>query len=359
MQDSVTGNPPTRSQPGQGFEETELERRGLRLETKAPVTGAVSLGECIAAGLGDGTVRLFRPGLEHTVTQAHEGVVLCMAAAGDHLLTGGDDGRFLRVSPDGVVDEIANFGTKWVDCVASSQGHYACSSGRKAHVWSIGQTKATVLEHESTVGGLAFDTHGQRLAVAHYGGVTLWQRKERGWKSTKLVWKGFHGAVTFSPDGKYIITSMQENALHGWRLRDKGDLAMAGYPAKIKSFAWVGDTPHLATSGADEAICWPFDGKDGPLGRAPVCVAYGGKQIATCVNALSKENAVFAGFRDGAVLLAELDETKDAIVLKGSTGAEVTAIAVTSSLSYVLVGDQKGHILWTPLRARDRHAKTA
>ena len=71
----------------------------------------------------------------------------------------------------------------------------------------------------------------------------------------------------------------------------------------------------------------------------------------------SKENAVFAGFRDGAVLLAELDETKDAIVLQGSTGAEVTAIAVTASLSFVLVGDHKGHILWAPFRARDRHAK--
>jgi WD40 repeat protein len=108
--------------------------------------------------------------------------------------------------------------------------------------------------------------------------------------------------VTFSPDGKYIVTAMQENALHGWRLRDKGELEMSGYPAKIKSFAWIGDAPHLATSGANEAIYWLFDGKDGPLGRAPICVADGGKQIATCVQALSEENAVFAGFCNGAVL---------------------------------------------------------
>ena len=110
------------------------------------------------------------------------------------------------------------------------------------------------------MGGLAFGAKGQRLAVAHYGGVTLWERGKRRWKSSIFAWKGFHGAVTFSPDGKYLVTAMQENALHGWRLRDKGNLAMAGYPAKIKSFTWVGDTPYLATSGADEAICWPFDG---------------------------------------------------------------------------------------------------
>ena len=234
----------------------------------------------------------------------------------------------------------------------------ACSSGRTAHVWSKGQPQAILLEHVSTVGGIAFDAKGKRLAVAHYGGVTLWERRERRWKSWKLVWKGFHGAVTFSPDGKYVVTAMQEKALHGWRLRDKGDLAVAGYPAKIKSFAWIGDTPHLATSGADEAICWPFDGTHGPLDRSPVCVAHGGKQVATCVQALAKENAVFAGFRDGAVLLAELDESKDAIVLKGSKGAEVTAIAETDTLSHLLVGEEKGHILWAPLRTKDKHAKS-
>ena len=87
-------------------------------------------------------------------------------------------------------------------------------------------------------------------------------------------------------------------------------------------------------------------------------MAHGGKQVATCVQALAKENAVFAGFRDGAVLLAELDESKDAIVLKGSKGAEVTAIAVTDTLSHLLVGDEKGHILWAPLRTKDTNAKS-
>lgn len=358
MQGSVTADLPRRTPRRQGFDETELERRGTRLETGAPVTGAVAAGDLVAVGFGDGSVRLFRPGFAPIVAKAHRGVVLCMAADGDHVLTGGDDGRFLRISPDGTVEEVASFGTRWVDCVASSPGLRACSSGRAVHVWSARQPKAAVLEHASTVGGLAFDAKGKRLAVAHYGGATVWVRGERRWKSSKLVWKGFHGAVTFSPDGKFLVTAMQENALHGWRLRDKGDMAMPGYPAKVKSFAWVGDAPHLATSGADEAICWPFDGKDGPLGRAPVCVAHGGKQIATCVQALPRERAVFAGFRDGAVLLAELDESKDAIVLRGSTGAEVTAIAVSASLSHVLIGDAKGHVLWSPLWAGDPKARS-
>ena len=358
MQDSLTSEPTLNQRRRPSFEETELERRATKFNFGAPVTGSVTIGDSVAVGFGDGNVRIFREGVGYSTTKAHAGVVLCMATDGEDIFTGSDDGKFLRISSDNTVEEIASFGTKWVDCVAVIDGKYACSSGGKAHVWSKGQKGPSVLEHSSTVGGMAFDAKGKRLAVAHYGGVTIWEAKERRWKSSKLIWKGFHGAVCFSPDGKYVVTAMQENALHGWRLRDKGDLAMSGYPAKVKSFAWVGNTPYLVTSGANEAICWPFDGKDGPMGRAPVCVAPSKKQIATCVQALTTESAVFAGFRDGSVLLAEIDESKEPIVIKGSSGSAITGISLTSSLSHVLVGDEEGNVLWSTLWAGEMNAKS-
>ena len=330
---------------------TELERRAKNYDFAAPVTSTASIAETIVVGFGDGSVRLFQAGHEPKLIKAHEGVVLCMAVNQSYIFTGGDDGKFLRISLSGDVEEIANFGSRWVDCVAATSEAYACSSDRATHVWSRKGSKASVLEHNSTVGGLAFDSKGKRLAVAHYGGVTVWEPNERRWKSKKLIWKGFHSSVTFSPDDKYIITIMQENALHGWRIRDKADLAMAGYPTKIKSFDWVGETPYLATSGADAAICWPFDRKDGPLGRAPVCVADGEKQLSTYVCSLSEENAVFAGFKNGEVLLAEIDESKDSIVLKNATNREITAISLTKSLSHILIGDEGGHVLWAALWA--------
>ena len=122
---------------------------------------------------------------------------------------------------------------------------------------------------------------------------------------------------------------------------------MPGYPSKIKSFAWAGDLPYLVTSGADEAIAWPFDGKDGPVGRKPVCVGHNENELVTYVHTLPGNNAVFAGFQNGAVHLAELDETKEAVVISGPTGAEVTAIVVTGR--YLLVGDAKGNVLWANL----------
>ena len=94
------------------------------------------------------------------------------------------------------------------------------------------------------------------------------------------------------------------------------------------------------------------------MGRPPVCVANGGKQISTYVHALPEEKAVIAGFRDGAVLLAEIVENKEPIVLKGSSGNEITAIALTSGLSHILIGDTKGNILWTTLWAGETNVKS-
>ena len=336
----------------QGFAETQLERQALAVEAGAPVTGAIPSGTSVAAGFGDGVVRFFRPDEPPIAVKAHSGPVLGLAAddTSGSVFSGGDDGRFLRVSPDGTIEELANFGTRWVDCVAAAPGYYACSSGRTAHVWRAGETSAKVFEHPSTVGGLAFDAKARRLAVAHYGGATVWERGERRWKSSKLVWKGSHGAVAFSPDGKYLVTAMQENALHGWRLRDKADMRMSGYPAKVKSFTWVGDAPYLATSGADEAICWPFDGKDGPMGRAPATCAYGGKQLCTAVTGLVGHNGVLAGFADGSVLAGRvsIESDEEDFVVKGSNGTPVTALAITPQ-AWLFVGDEGGRALWMRL----------
>ena len=190
--------------------------------------------------------------------------------------------------------------------------------------------------------------------MAHYGGATIWERGDRRWKSSKLLWKGSHGAAVFSPDGKYLVTTMQENALHGWRLRDKADMRMSGYPAKVKSFTWVGDAPYLATSGADEAICWPFDGKDGPMGRAPATCAYGGKQLCTAVTGLVGHNGVIAGFADGSVLAGRIsfENDQEDFVVKGSSGAAIATLVITQQ-AWLFIGDEAGRVLWIQLGGGD------
>ena len=75
--------------------------------------------------------------------------------------------------------------------------------------------------------------------------------------------------MTWSPNGKYVVTVMQENALHGWRLRDKADMRMSGYPTKPRAVDWVGTGPHLVTSGADQVVCWPVSSQGRADGKGP------------------------------------------------------------------------------------------
>ena len=202
------------------LDKTKFEQRGIEFKLGIPVTTAVSVGNSIAVGFGDGSVRIFTSGQSSDAIKAHKGIVLCMSKDGNHILTGGDDGRFLKISLDGVVKEIGNFGTRWVDNVTANYGSLVCSSGKIVYLWSPNNKEPKLFEHNSTVGGIAFDTKGKRLAVSRYDGVTLWKKDyTKKWVSSNLIWKGSHNKVSFSPDGKYLVTSMQENAIRCWRLK--------------------------------------------------------------------------------------------------------------------------------------------
>lgn len=327
---------------------TAIERAGRRFVFDAVPVAVVTVGDTAVTAWGDGALRAFRPGAEPEVLAVHRGAILSLAAeASGAILTGGDDGRFCRVTPDGV-EELAAFPRKWVDHVAAGPaGVIACSAGREVHLWD--GARREVLRAPSTVGGLAFDRKGARLAVAHYGGVTLWSREKRGWKAKPLNWAGSHTAVNFSPDDRFLMTRMQENALHGWRLRDRADLRMSGYPAKVRGWAWAGALPWLATTGADQAILWPFDGAQGPLGRAPLQIGWGGGGLVTAVCALPGHEAVLAGYASGAVIFAETDPIAEPRVVSGPTGAAVSLLAVTPASGSLLVADEAGRVLWAPL----------
>ena len=77
---------------------TDPKVNGVQQRTGAPVVSASTIGEVIVVTSGDGSLRLFQPDKDPLVFGIHEGVILSMAREPRYLLTGGEDGRFLRVS---------------------------------------------------------------------------------------------------------------------------------------------------------------------------------------------------------------------------------------------------------------------
>lgn len=268
------------------------------------VIEASFLGNSAAFALGDGTVRLVA-GVAAESVKVHAGAILSAVRTldGERLITGGDDGLVAATDAAGTVERVAERPKKWIDQLAAGpQGAIAFGVGREAIVRLANGSEKSFAE-QRTIGGLAFAPKGFRLAVARYEGVTL------RWINTaapalSLEWKGAHTGVMFSPDGKYVISTMQENSLHGWRIPEGGHLRMSGYPAKPKSLSWSAKGKYLASSGSEAAILWPFLTKEGPQGKQPLQLGARSTMV-TRVACHPKEEIVAIGYADGAVGLAE------------------------------------------------------
>ncbi|HLJ70249.1 MAG TPA: WD40 repeat domain-containing protein [Roseiarcus sp.] len=304
----------------------------------APVTAAAFIGGAPALALGDGAVLIGDPGAPKRVDAHPEGAILVAASDGERLIAGGDDGRVVAVSPDGSSEQIADEKGRWIDALASKGGAIAWAAGRDARVRdAAGAIKSYAAP--STVRGLAFLPKGYRLALAHYNGVSLWFPNAAA-APTLLEWKGSHLDVTASPDGRFIVSSMQEDALHGWRVADSRNMRMTGYPKKTRSLSWSHDGHWLATSGADACVVWPFRDKDGPMGKAPR--ETGVRQAKVSQVAFHPRALVVAiGYEDGFILLCRLGDAAE-IFVRGPGDGAVTALAWDASGARLLFGLDSG-----------------
>ena len=336
-----------------------LESRGTSRELGAFVVGAAfdRSGTTAAFGLGDGTVRLAgRDGAAPWATvQAHDGAVLSMAAdTRPGFVTGGDDGRFLRIGIDGGMAEIARFGSKWVEQVAvhsdAKGGVLACAVGKAAHVFTADGAPLKVLAHPSTVTGLAFDGRGKRIAASHYNGCTLWFIAAKVDTPRLMEWKGSHTGVILHPAAEAVVTSMQENSLHGWRLEDGQHMRMSGYPSKTESLSFSRSGKWLASSGAESIVLWPFFG-GGPMGKAPTELAGGDNVTCTRVACHPQHEAVAAGFSDGLVALADITTGRILPVAPPGNGT-VSALAWNADGTRLAFGTETGFAALIDFAAR-------
>jgi WD40 repeat protein len=319
--------------------ENSLTDKVTPIEAGAPVTGAAFLGTLPALALGDGSILLAGEGTQTRIAAHPDAAILVAALVGTRLVTGGDDGRVVLTSADGATIEIANEKGKWIDALAAREdGAIAWSTGKIVHARDAkGEIKTFTAP--STVRGLAFMPKGYRIALSHYNGATLWFPNTSAAPET-FEWKGSHLDIMVSPDARFIVTSMQENSLHAWRIADRKDLRMSGYPAKARSLSWSFDGNWLATSGADAAILWPFKDKDGPMEKAPRELGARRAKV-TRVACHPKAPIVAQGYEDGCVLLCRLTDGAE-LMVRPSTRAPVSALSWDGTGQKLLFGGHDG-----------------
>jgi WD40 repeat protein len=326
-----------------------IDNRGTTRELGAFVVAARfdRAGRTAAFGLGDGSVRLVELAQPENWREVavHDGALLSLTpdTATRGFVSGGDDGSFRRINAEDAVSEIAGFGMKWVEQVASypgDKGLLACAVGKQVHLFDAKGTKLKTLDHPSSVTGLAFDAKGKRIGASHYNGATLWFVAAKTDSPRRLEWKGSHTAIAIHPEGEAMVTAMQENALHGWRLSDGQHMRMSGYPAKTQALSFSRTGKWLASSGADAMVIWPFFG-GGPMGKAPLELAGGDSVICTQVASHPKDELVAGGFNDGLVVVADINSSRVLPIAPPEHGP-VSALAWSPDGAFLALGTETG-----------------
>jgi WD40 repeat protein len=309
----------------------------------AQITAIVFDAEGAIFALGDGSVR-FEGG---EFSAAHDGAILCAVPhpSGEGVITGGDDGRLIwhRRGEAGVLATSAK--GQWIDAVDASaeSGLIAFSAGRTLIVLDAKDAGfRRDFQHERTVSGVAFEPKGRRIATSTYGGAALWFARIAEQKPTLLKWAGSHTAVTFSPDGAFVVTAMQDNQLHGWRIKDQKNLRMGGYPSKVRSMSFLSNGQLMATSGAQGAVLWPFIGANGPMGREATEIGFDEGSLVAVVASRPRHGLLAAGLNDGRVWLAD-PAGQGLNFLKADTGAPITALAMSADATRVAWADVDGN----------------
>jgi WD40 repeat protein len=329
-----------------------IETRGVHRQLDAFVVAARFSrdGRTLAFGMGDGTVRLVSvadPSDEWRTVQVHDGAVQVLAqdTGGSGFISGGDDGKLRRITTAGEVSDIAGFGMKWVEQLAShapdkGKGLIAAGVGKVVHLFDDTGTKLKEWSHPSSVTGMAFDTKGRRVGASHYNGATLWFVAAKTDSPRRLEWKGSHVALAIHPEGEAVVTAMQENSLHGWRLPDGQHIRMSGYPSKTTSLSFSKGGKWLASSGSDAMVLWPFFG-GGPMGKAPIELAGGDGIICTQVACNPKDEVVAGGFEDGLVVVADIASSRILPVAPPGHGP-ITALTWNADGTRLALGKESG-----------------
>jgi WD40 repeat protein len=304
-----------------------------------PVVGVHFVGDAAAFVLGEEALMLARKDEARRIA-VHGGAILAATADGERIITGGDDGKVVATDASGAITAIASDPKhRWIDHVAiGPAGAIAWSAGKTAFV-RTGKGEQHALDVPSTVGALAFLPKGFRLAIAHYGGATLWFPSAKA-EPERLQWKGSHLAATISPDGRFLVTGMQEPSLHGWRLADRKDMRMQGYSARVRSLDWSADGKWLASSGSTQVVLWPFQSKDGPMGKTPQLLSPTEEHVEV-VACHPKQAVVAAGYANGLILLVRMDDGAEVLARKPGD-APITGLAWNADGKLLAFGTEDG-----------------
>jgi len=325
----------------------------------ANVTAVAALdagGQARAAfALGDGSVRIRdigsaqdgpSIGAAESVVFQHDGAATALEPFQRGFVSAGQDGRVVHChAADAGITPLFDFGARWVDALAVHAPSGCIAAAAERHLVVLderGQVQFETDAFPSTIAGLSFAPEGRRIAAAHLDGLSILSI-DGGAQEHRLVWKGSHIGVSWSPNGRYIVSATQERELHVWDLVTLRDLRLGGYPRKIHGMQWLAKGKFLICTGADVMTAWAF-AEAGPGGRPPIEVGYVYDGLVTAVAANPARALVAGGYSNGSLLVGGVTKG-EALLARGSEGDTITALSWLPHGDGLIAGTAAGHAI--------------
>jgi WD40 repeat protein len=325
-------------------------------------------GELIAAGGGDGVIRLYRAsdGALLRALEGHSSSVraVTFTADGAHLVSGSND-RTVRIwqADSGKLLRTFKGHTDWVIAVACAPDGKTLASGgedQTIRLWQAdtGMLLYTLSGHSHVVSAVTFAPDGKTLASGSYDNtICLWQFDSG--KLLRTLGAHTHGirAVAYAPDGKTLASGSEDKTVGLWQT-DSGKLlrTLAWHAHGVRAVAFAPDGKTLASGGEDKTICL-WETQSGKLLRT----LEGHTQGVSAVAFLPDGKTLASGGEDKTVHLWQADSGK---LLRAFEGHSLMVSAVTfapDGRTLASGGYDKTVRLWQPdsgklLRTLEGHA---
>lgn len=304
----------------------------------------------VVGGAGGGLWLVGGPGEVSGSLPGHEGGLFQASwqPGGPWVASAGQDGHARVWDPArGTQVDAIPAGTGWVEQLAwSPSGEWlAIAAGRTLTLWHRERGVVHVLGgHRSTVSALAWRPDSAVVGAAAYGGVILWEAVS-GKGAGSLPWKTSMLSLAWSPDQRWVVAGTQDLAVQVWPqpFNEGEELAMSGYPGKVRELAWHPSGRYLATGGGEQAMVWDCGGR-GPAGTTPR-ILEGHLARITALAYQHRGHLMASGGQDGLVFFWNAGKASRPM-RQSSVGGPVTAMAISPDDQQLLVGTHDGRLAW-------------